>query len=103
MIWQDTVSNKIKKQRNNQLLAVQEKISDELSRAFLNKQVKVLVEDLSKKPHLNSAEGDNNPQLIARTVGDWIVVFNGPQSLTGQFANIKIVKVMPLTLFGQPT
>ena len=98
---QDTVPAEVKQRRNVELLAVQEKISDELSRNFLGKQVKVLVEGLSKKPHLNSTEGGENPQLVARTATDYIVVFNGPVSLSGQFAKVKITKTSPLTLFGE--
>ena len=98
---QDTVSAEVKQRRNVELLAVQEKISDELSRDFLGKQVKVLVEGLSKKPHLNAAETGDAPQLVGRTSGDWIVVFNGPESLAGKFAEVKIERVSPLTLFGR--
>ena len=97
---QDTVPAEVKQKRNVKLLAVQEKISDELSRDFLGKQVKILVEGLSKKSHVNM-DKDENPQLIGRTSGDWIVVFNGPASLAGQFTNVKITKTSPLTLFGE--
>ena len=97
---QDTIPADIKQRRNVELLAVQEKISDDLSRDFLGKKVKILVEGLSKKSHMNM-DSDNNPQLIGRTSGDWIVVFNGPESLTGKFAQVKITSVSPLTLFGQ--
>jgi tRNA-2-methylthio-N6-dimethylallyladenosine synthase len=100
---QDTVPQEIKKKRNTELLAVQEKNSDELSGRFLAREVKVLVEGLSKKPHLNSAEGANSPQLVGRTAEDWIVVFNGPLSLAGEFAKVKIIKTSPLTLFGKLT
>lgn len=98
---QDTVVAEVKKRRNVELLAVQEKISDELSRDFQGKQVKVLVEGLSKKPHLNAPETGDAPQLIGRTSGDWIVVFNGPESLAGKFAEVIITGVSPLTLFGR--
>ncbi len=97
----DDVPLEVKKKRNIELLAVQEKISDELSAVYLDKEVKVLVEGLSKKPHLDSAQSDGNPQLIGRTETDYIVVFNGPTSLAGQFAQVKITKTSPLTLFGQ--
>ena len=100
---QDTVSTEVKKRRNTELLAVQEKISDELSREFLGKTVKVLVEGLSKKPHLDTKNGGNRPQLVGRTATNWIVVFNGPASLAGQFAKVKITKTRPLTLFGELT
>ena len=98
---QDNVPAEIKQKRNMELLAVQEKVSDEISRAFLGKEVKVLVEGLSKKPHLNAAGSGDNPQLVGRTATDHIVVFNGPESLAGRFAKVKIAKTSPLTLFGQ--
>lgn len=98
---QDTVSIEVKKKRNIELLAVQEKISDVLSREFIGKTVTVLVEGLSKKPHLNAKNGGNWPQLVSRTATDYIVVFNGPKSLAGEFAKVKITRTSPLTLFGK--
>jgi tRNA-2-methylthio-N6-dimethylallyladenosine synthase len=97
----DDIPLEVKKKRNTELLAIQEKISEELSAEYLGKEVKVLVEGLSKKPNLNSAQSDGNPQLVGRTATDYIVVFNGPKSLAGQFAKVKITKTSPLTLFGQ--
>jgi tRNA-2-methylthio-N6-dimethylallyladenosine synthase len=124
---QDNVPVEIKKRRNIELLAVQEKISDELSRDFLGRQVEVLVEGLSKKPQtyhghpgrgitgcsstpLGAVSLSNrkpvirfvgNPQLVGRTATDYIVVFNGPESLAGRFTKVKITKTSPLTLFGE--
>jgi len=98
---EDSIPVEVKKRRNTELLSVQEKISDELSRDFLGREVNVLVEGLSKKPHLNSAKGRSEPQLVGRTATDYIVVFNGPESLAGQFAKVKITKTSPLTLFGE--
>jgi len=100
---EDNVPAEVKQKRNTELLAVQERISDELSRDFLGKQVEVLVEGLSKKAHLNPTADTGAPQLVGRTAEDWIVVFNGPASLAGQFANVKITKTSPLTLFGELT
>ena len=96
----DNIPAEVKKQRNYKLLEVQEKISAELAVAFEGKWVNILVEGLSKKPHLNRADSGGNPQLVGRTADDWIVVFNGPVSLAGQFSKIKITKTSPLTLFG---
>ncbi len=62
--------------------------------------MKVLVEGLSKKPHVNAAENNNLPQLVGRTGTDWIVVFNGPETLAGHFAEVTVNRVSPLTLFG---
>jgi len=97
----DTVPSEVKSQRNIKLLAVQEKISDELSGKFLGKEVKILVEGLSKKPHLDAGDMREQPQLVGRTAEDWIVVFNGPVELAGQFVRVKITKTSPLTLFGE--
>jgi len=97
----DDIPLEVKKKRNIELLAVQEKISGELSAEYLGKEVTILVEGLSKKPHLNDTEDGNNPQLIGRTATDYIVVFNGPESLAGQFVKVKITKTSPLTLFAE--
>jgi tRNA-2-methylthio-N6-dimethylallyladenosine synthase len=97
----DNVPAEIKRKRNIELLDVQNEISEELSRQSLKKTVKVLVEGLSKKPHLNQAGSENKPQLVGRTATDYIVVFNGPQSLAGQFAKVKITRTSALTLFGE--
>jgi tRNA-2-methylthio-N6-dimethylallyladenosine synthase len=113
------VPEEVKKRRNIELLAVQEKISDELAKQFLGKEVKVLVEGPSKKARF-TAEGAKTAekinmknsansavsavskfQLIGRTAEDWIVVFDGPVSLAGEFAKVKITRTSPLTLFGE--
>jgi len=96
----DTIPAEVKQMRNVELLAVQEQISERLSRDFLGKTVKVLVEGTSKKAHRNLDE-NGNPQLVGRTATDYIVVFNGPESLAGTFAKVKITDTSPLTLFGQ--
>jgi tRNA-2-methylthio-N6-dimethylallyladenosine synthase len=98
----DSIPAEVKQRRIVELLAEQEKISDLLSRDFLGKQVKVLVEGPSKKANRNLDE-NGNPQLVGRTASDYIVVFNGPESLAGRFAQIEITDTSPLTLFGQFT
>jgi tRNA-2-methylthio-N6-dimethylallyladenosine synthase len=98
---EDSVSDEVKKERNNKLLAIQTEISGRFTSQFNGQTVKVLVEGVSKKGHLDMAENDNQPQLIGRTATDVIVVFNGPESLAGGFANVKITKTSPLTLFGK--
>jgi len=39
--------------------------------------------------------------LVARTATDHIVVFHGPVSLAGQFAQVRITRTAPLTLFAE--
>jgi tRNA-2-methylthio-N6-dimethylallyladenosine synthase len=93
----DDVPAKVKGERNIELLAVQEKISGELSKEFSDKTVTVLVQGASKKSHRDGQK----LQLVGRTDTDWIVVFEGPQNLAGRFAKIHITKASPLTLFGK--
>ncbi|MCK4958813.1 MAG: radical SAM protein, partial [Planctomycetes bacterium] len=97
----DDIPLETKKQRNIKLLEVQNEISAAYNDRYLNRTLKVLVEGTSKKPHLNRAEFGDQPQLIGRTATDYIVVFNGPETLAGNFADVKITKTSPLTLFGQ--
>jgi len=91
----------IKQQRNMRLLEVISEIAEDDNKKFLGRTLEVMVEGPSKKPHLNKAENQDNPQLIGRTAHDYIVVFNGPEHLTGQFVNVKVTKTAALTLFGE--
>jgi tRNA-2-methylthio-N6-dimethylallyladenosine synthase len=97
---EDNISAEIKKQRNMRLLEVQNEISEAYNKRFIGQTVRVLVEGPSKKSHLDSNNPDAHPQLIGRTATDYIVVFTGPASLAGNFANVKITKTSALTLFG---
>jgi tRNA-2-methylthio-N6-dimethylallyladenosine synthase len=97
----DNIPDEVKKKRNIELLDVQNKISAELSKQFLNQTVRILVEGPSKKAHLNKADSGNNPQLVGRTATDYIVVLNGPVSLAGKFVEVKITETSALTLFGE--
>ncbi|MBE0536498.1 MAG: tRNA (N6-isopentenyl adenosine(37)-C2)-methylthiotransferase MiaB [Phycisphaerae bacterium] len=98
----DSVPSEIKQQRNHALLALQNEIAADYNSRFLGRELEVLVEGLSKKPHLNNAQEAGHPQLVGRTATDYIVVFNGPESLTGRFARIRIDQTSALTLFGRP-
>ncbi len=97
----DTIPAEIKQERNIRLLEIQNKISEEENLRFENRKFTVLVEGLSKKPHLNRAQHEDMPQLIGRTADDYIVVFNGPESLAGTFTDVEIEKTSALTLFGK--
>jgi tRNA-2-methylthio-N6-dimethylallyladenosine synthase len=97
----DNVPMEVKKQRNIELLAVQGRISENLNKSFIGRTVKVLVEGASKKSHLDKADKQGVPQLIGRTAGDFIAVFDGPENLAGQFVDIIITRTSALTLFGK--
>ncbi|MDR1479568.1 MAG: MiaB/RimO family radical SAM methylthiotransferase [Planctomycetaceae bacterium] len=94
-LYQDDVPEIIKKQRNNDLLAIQDKISLELNKQFIGKKTEILVEEISKNY-------DNGKfQLSGRTNCDRIVVFDSDNSdLIGQFIEVEIRDTTPFTLFG---
>ena len=99
--WPDDIPDEVKKIRNNELLAVQNAISEEDNQAFVGKQVEILVEGPSK----NSEKwGETGPvrQLTGRTSCDRIVVFDGHERLTGEMLHVQIAEASAFTLFGNP-
>ena len=100
--FKDDVPLEVKKRRNNELLAVQEQVGLTHHRQYVGKTVEVLVEGPS--PH--SDKQPRGPQvgcrqLVGRTRGDHIVVFDAPKSLVGQYVNIQVTDASSLTLFAE--
>jgi tRNA-2-methylthio-N6-dimethylallyladenosine synthase len=98
-LWPDDVPEEVKRRRNNELLAIQNRIGEEENRRFVGRQVEVLVEGPSKAGGKRPAS-DGVIQMTGRTVCDRIVVFPGSPTLTGQFVQVTIEDVSPVTLFG---
>lgn len=57
-LFEDDVPEEVKKRRNNELLRVQNEISEEDNAAFIGRRVEVLVEGPSKKAHLAVPAGE---------------------------------------------
>jgi tRNA-2-methylthio-N6-dimethylallyladenosine synthase len=122
--WPDDVPEDIKRRRNNELLAVQNAISEEDNQQFIGRTFEVLVEGPSKhaqktdrtglaEQHLEAPitidlpqrSGDDDregplAQLVGRTSCDRIVVFEGNRRQIGQILPISIYDCTPMTLFG---
>ena len=99
----DDVPFEIKKRRNNELLAVQNRISEEDNERFLGQTLEVLVEGPSKRFDKQDDEPvdlDGPIQLTGRTHDDRIVVFDGNTRLVGQLVPIGIYEVSGLTMLG---
>jgi tRNA-2-methylthio-N6-dimethylallyladenosine synthase len=96
----DDVPEPVKRRRNNELLAIQNAISEEDNRPFLGRTVEILVEGPSKssRKHAASAPGT---QLTGRTTCDRIVVFDGPETLVGRIIPVRIRQTSAFTLFGE--
>jgi tRNA-2-methylthio-N6-dimethylallyladenosine synthase len=95
----DDVPEEVKKRRNNELLAVQNQISEEDNQRFIGQTVEVLVEGPSKKADPDAAPGAPL-QLTGRTHCDRIVVFDGQPRLAGEFVRIGVFDCTPNTLIG---
>ena len=99
-LYEDDVPDEIKRQRNNELLTIQNAISLEDAQTWAGRQAEILVEGPSKAARKRPL-GDATIQLVGRTVCDRIVVFEGPQELTGRILPVTIEKVDAFTLFGR--
>ncbi|WP_298860883.1 tRNA (N6-isopentenyl adenosine(37)-C2)-methylthiotransferase MiaB [uncultured Gimesia sp.] len=98
----DEISDKIKKRRNNEMLKVQNEISEEDNAEFIGKQLAVLVEGPSKSAQkaVDASSDTLAEQLVGRSNCDRIVVFDGSSRLAGSIAHVEIFDVTPTTLIG---
>lgn len=98
-LYPDDVPDEVKRRRNNELLEIQNAISEEENQKFLGRTVEVLVEGPSKT---SVKQGEEGPlvQLTGRTQCDRIVVFEGNRRQIGEILPITIYDTSPFTLFG---
>ncbi|MCX5660483.1 MAG: radical SAM protein [Planctomycetota bacterium] len=113
--FEDDVPDEVKRRRNNELLAIQARVSAEVHREMVGKTVRVFVESVSEHgmrsqnlggsglPGGNVTLGWEKPvtQLAGRTDGDLIVCFDAPAALVGSIVEVRIERAAPLTLFGR--
>ncbi|MEL7238818.1 MAG: TRAM domain-containing protein, partial [Planctomycetota bacterium] len=109
----DDVPDEVKKRRNNELLAVQNEISDANAQAMVGQVFELMVEGESKHAakaypasNVQLGSGFDRPmeaasQLVGRTRGDQIVVFEGDPQLAGQLVDVRVSRARGLTLFGE--
>jgi len=98
-LFPDDVPEEVKKRRNNQLLAVQNAISEEDNEPFVGRCVEVLVEGPSKSAQKQD-DGAQQLQLVGRTHCDRIVVFEGNRRQIGQLLDVTVYDANAFTLFG---
>ncbi len=117
-LWPDDVPEDVKRRRNNELLAVQNAISEQDNQQFVGRTVEVLVEGPSKRAQRfdrtdepGSSDESSDPtevspdespitQLVGRTPCDRIVVFQGNRRQIGQLLDVTIYDCTPMTMFG---
>lgn len=119
----DDVPDEVKRRRNNDMLSVQAEINLAHHRAMIGLVVEVLAEGPSKSalkarqaefarsegvdeemtlpsgPPATAARTEH--QLVGRTRGDQIVVFDGTPDMAGALLPVRITSVTPYTLLGE--
>ena len=98
--YADDITEVVKKQRNNELLDLQNTISHEDNQLTIGKQYEVLIEGPSKNALKQGSRG-TLLQLTGRTLWDQIVVFEGNRRQVGQILPITIYDANAFTLFGE--
>ncbi len=88
---ENQIDEKVKKDRLQRLIEVQNACSLAESKTYLGRVERVLVEGESKK---------NKEVLSGRTSTNKIVLFKGDKSLEGTFVNVKITNCKTWTLYG---
>jgi tRNA-2-methylthio-N6-dimethylallyladenosine synthase len=89
----DQVSDRIKEERNQELLALVNDWARRRNAGFVGREVEILCEGPSKT---------NPARLMGRTRGNKIVVFEGATHHIGQLLNIPITRASGYTLYGEP-
>ncbi|HEY0008359.1 MAG TPA: MiaB/RimO family radical SAM methylthiotransferase, partial [Tepidisphaeraceae bacterium] len=113
----DDIPEDVKRRRNNRLLDVQSEVLGANNAALVGQTLEVRVEGQSKlvqrrQKAINGIElglgfgrkmieEPERTQLVGRTRGDQIVVFDGPLSLRRAILDLRITESRQLTLFGQ--
>ncbi|MCC9606406.1 tRNA (N6-isopentenyl adenosine(37)-C2)-methylthiotransferase MiaB [Blastopirellula sp. JC732] len=101
-LFLDDVPQKVKQERNNTLLEIQNRISLEDNQKQIGNTVEVLVEGISKTAaRKEDAEDSPIVQLTGRTHCDRIVVFDGNRRQIGQILPVAIYDSAAHTLFGE--
>ena len=89
----DQVPDRLKEERNQELLALVNDWARRRNAGFIGREVEVLCEGPSKT---------NPARLMGRTRGNKIVVFEGASRHIGQLLNIRITHASGYTLYGEP-
>jgi tRNA-2-methylthio-N6-dimethylallyladenosine synthase len=89
---ENQIPDEVKKDRLHRLIEVQTENAKEISKTYVGKTVRVLVEGPSPK---------NKENLSGRTSENKVVIFKGDESLKGKFVDVKIVEAKTWTLYGK--
>ncbi len=97
--FKDDVPADVKRRRNSELLAVQKEVGLTHHKAYIGQALEVLAEG----PSPWAARRKGGSQLVGRTRGDHIVVFDAPPQIAGQYVSVEVIGATALTLLGRLT
>jgi tRNA-2-methylthio-N6-dimethylallyladenosine synthase len=105
--FEDDIPEDVKRLRNNEMLDLQNQISEEDNAEFIGSAVRVLVEGPSKAAAKLRDKGDDSTsnslasQLMGRSECDRIVVFDGNPRLVGTTVEVTVHDCTCTTLMGK--
>jgi tRNA-2-methylthio-N6-dimethylallyladenosine synthase len=98
----DDVPADTKRRRLNELLARQEAIGLERNRAWVGREVEVLVDSVAPaRAHDHDDERPDRPRLAGRTRGNKLVHLDGDANLVGREVTVRIDHAGPYALRGR--
>ena len=89
----DDVPEEVKIRRLQDMIDLQNQLSDESNKRDIGKVFEVLIEGFSKR---------SREQLFGRTSQNKVVIFDKQNFKVGQFIRVKIERATSATLFGTP-
>ena len=105
--FEDDIPEETKKRRNNDLLVAQNRQSLAIHRAFIGKEVEVLVEGPSlmakrESKRLGQPYAPDAPvQMTGHSMHDLITVFDGMPRLAGSLVRVRVEEATAFTLLGR--
>jgi tRNA-2-methylthio-N6-dimethylallyladenosine synthase len=89
---EDDIPDEIKTRRLNEIIALQQKLSEKANASKVGKTLEVLIDGISKK---------SKQEFVGRSSQNDTVVFPRKNYKIGDFVNVKILKHTPATLIGE--
>ncbi|AWZ48484.1 tRNA (N6-isopentenyl adenosine(37)-C2)-methylthiotransferase MiaB [Clostridiaceae bacterium 14S0207] len=90
--YEEQITEKVKHERFDRLVAEVNEICEELNKEYLGREVKVLVEGVSKT---------DDSKLMGRTSTSKLVNFTGSKDSIGKVVNVKIIEARSFSLLGE--
>ena len=100
--YQDNVPEEIKRQRNNELLEIQRAQGLKHHQNRIGRTFNVMVEGPSRRhDKQDKPPTRESTQMMGRTMGNHIVLFDAPDNIVGSFVSVKITDANDLALIGE--